>query len=186
MSIQDAVAFLRAAGGPEDTAVITSLIAVAREFVEDFTGQALISSGWRLTSDTWTGGEITWGGDVMTIDRSPLVSVASVKYYADGETALTTMDAADYTVITDTDRGFVMLNIAPPSLADRPDAVQINFTAGRASPQEIQPTLLHAVRLLVAHFYELRTPVNVGNSVNDIPLGLTHILESQRVAGFVA
>ena len=63
---------------------------------------------------------------------------------------------------------------------------KIEFTAGVTSPAAVSPTLIHAVRLLVAHFYELRTPVNVGNIVNDIPFGLRHLLESQRVSGWCA
>lgn len=186
ITLADAVAFLRAGGGPEDVAVITAAIAAAREAVQDFTGRALMSAGWRVVTDTWTGGEITWSGDEITLDRSPIVSVASMKYYADGETALTTLSAGtDYIVITGTTPGRVQLLIDPPALAERADAVQIEFTAGATSPANISPTLLHAVRLLTAHFYELRTPVNVGNIVNEIPLGLRHLLESQRVGGWV-
>jgi len=182
IALGDALTFLRAGGGPEDTATVAALISVAREFTEKFTGRALCSSEFLLVCDAWA-----TAGDVITLDRSPLISVESVSYYAEGETDLTEMvEGTDYIVITGTTPGCVQLLVDAPALAERPDAVQIEFTAGVASPANVPPTLLHAVRLLVSHFYELRTPVNVGNIVNDIPLGLRHILESQRVNGWCA
>ena len=187
VAIADALTFLRAGGGPEDTATVSSLISVARDFTESFTGRALCSSAFLLVCDDWTtkGAAIT--GDVITLDRSPLISVESVSYYAEGDTDLTEMvEGTDYIVITGTTPGRIQFLVDPPTLAERPDAVQIAFTAGAASPANIPPTLVHAVRLLVAHFYALRTPVNVGNIVNDIPMGLRHILESQRVSGWCA
>lgn len=189
IALGDALTFLRAAGGPEDTATVASLISVAREFTEMFTGRALCSGTFLLVCDGWAekAGWTASLGDTITLDRSPLASVQSVKYYADGETSLTTLTAGtDYIVITGTTPGRVQFLIDPPALAERPDAVQIEFTAGVTSPANVPPTLIHAVRLLVAHFYELRTPVNVGNIVNDIPFGLRHLLESQRVSGWCA
>lgn len=187
VTVADISTFARAGGGPEDTATLQALISVAREFVENFTGRALMSSGWRVVSDSWSGVTGDTCGDVLTLDRSPLASVQSVKYYAEDEDTLTTLVAnADYIVIAGTTPGRVQLLIDPPALEDRADAVQVEFTAGATTPASVPPTLIHAVRLLVSHFYEMRSPVVAGISADEIPLGLRHLLESQRVGGWVA
>lgn len=176
LAVGDLVPFLRSPGGTEDNTVITSLITVAREAVEDFTGRSLMASGWRVVAPDF---------GCLKLERSPLVSVSSVKYYADGENTLTTLSTADYLVITGTTPGRVQLVGDAPALADRPDAVQVEFIAGAANASDVPATLVHALRLLVAHHYELRTPINVGNIVNEIPMGLRHILESQRIGGWI-
>ena len=180
IAVADFVAFARTGGATEDAATIATLISVARGVVEDATGRALMLSGWRVVADGWTGGEITWHGDVMTLDRTPLVDVSSVKYYAEGATTLTTLSPADYVVITGTEPGSVQLLINPPALAERPDAVQIEFTAGAASPELVPAVLRHAVRLQAADYYEKRADLG---KISD---GIRHLLDSQRVAGWVA
>ena len=185
LAVTDAAAFLRLAPGAEDLATLQALLSVAREFVENHTGRALLPTGYRLLSTDWTGGQITWSGDSITLDRSPLLSVQSVKYIAAGETTLTTLAPADYAVITGTTPGGILLHVDPPALAERPDAVQIEFTAGHATAAEIPAVLLHALRLLVSNFYEQRAPINVGNITSELPLGLRHLLDSQRVGGWV-
>lgn len=176
VSTAEAIAFLRAASTTEETTLIAYLIKVAREVVEDFTGRVLIQSDWLLASDCWP----------TVIDRSPLTEIESVIYWpADGGDQVT-LSEDDYHVITAVIPGQIKLVTAGPALADRPDAVQIAFTAGVATAEEVRATLRHCVQLLVAHLYELRTPVNVGNIVNELPYSLKHLLESQRLGGWSA
>lgn len=185
ITAQEAADFLRLGCSPDELAALTGFVSAAREAVENFTGRALMVSGWKLVAEDWTGGDITWIGDVMTIDRSPLVAVSAVKYYAGGETSLTTLSDSEYLVITGTTPGRVQLKIDPPALADRADAVQIDFMAGAADPGAIPPTMLHAVRLLAGHLYENRGTQGSADPTN-WPAGLVHLLTSQRIGGFVA
>jgi uncharacterized phiE125 gp8 family phage protein len=185
LTVADVATFVKAAGGPEDTATIATMIGVAREHAEGFTGRALLTSVWRLVSDSWTGEDNCPNGKVLTLDRSPLASVASVKYYAEDEDTLTTLVAnTDYIVITGTTPGRIQLLIDPPALEDRADAVQVEFTAGATSPSGIPPTLVHAVRFISTHYWENRG-VNGTFDPTDIPKGAIPLLESQRVGGWV-
>lgn len=185
VSTQEAVAFLRSSGDASETATIAALIATAREMVEDFTGRCLLTTQFLCVASDFAGGEITWSGNELALDRSPLVSVQSVSYIAEGATTPTTMDAADYTAITTTTPGRVLFLGDLPALAERPDAVRVAFTAGAATPEAIKASLRHALLLLVAHLYENRAAA-LEKSMNEIPLGLRHLLESHRVGGFVA
>ena len=187
LAVTDAAAFLRLAPSAEDLATLQALIAVARNFVEDYTGRALLSTSYLLATDSWTGGETEGGIDQLLLDRSPLQSVQSVTYIADGDTEQSELDSSEWVAITSTTPGRVLfLPDSLPALANRPDALQICFTAGHSTAAEIPPVLLHAIRLLVSNFYEQRAPINVGNITSELPLGLRHLLDSQRIGGWVA
>jgi uncharacterized phiE125 gp8 family phage protein len=180
------VAILGLGGDAAQLATLGNCIATAREAVEGLTGRAMLSATFKLVTDGWTGGEVTWCGDTMTIDRSPLTSVVSVKYYADGASTLTTMGEDDYMVITGTTPGHVVILIDPPALAERPDAVQIEFVAGSADASLVPQQLRHAVRELAAHFFENPVPVNIGNIVNEIPFSLSSLIARMRVRGGIS
>lgn len=185
VSVAEAVAFLRSSGDATEAATIAALISTAREMVEDFTGRALLTTQFLCVASDFAGGEITWHGNELTLDRSPLVSVQSVSYIAEDATTPTTMDAADYTAITTTTPGRVLFLGDLPALADRPDAVRVAFTAGASDPTNIKAGLRHAVLLLVAHLYENRAAA-LPQSMNELPLGVRHLLESHRIGGFCA
>jgi uncharacterized phiE125 gp8 family phage protein len=192
----EAKAFLRVDSSDEDT-LIDTLIATARQIVEDFTGRAIITQTWKLTLDKWPldcRGWLAWlevntsTERAILLPRSPLASVTSVKYYPDDLGAQATLSASTYRVITGTLPGAVFLKSSEdwPVLDIRPDAVEIIFVAGAADATTTPKQLTHAILLLVAHLYENRAPVNVGNIVNEIPFTVRALLESQRVGGWIA
>ncbi len=177
---EEAMAFLRVTDADESPQ-IESLITVAREMVEDFTGRSLLTQEWKLITSEFCGA-------VIILDRSPLASIESVKYYPASGAALATLSAATYHALTGPMPGLIVLKSDEtwPDLADRPDAVEINFTAGAATVDAVPSVLRHAVLLAVSHLYEIRGPVNIGNIVNELPYSLKYMLESQRVGGWVA
>jgi hypothetical protein len=69
-----------------------------------------------------------------------------------------------------------------PALDDRPDAVQIEFTAGHTPDNPAPAGYLHAMKMLVAHLYEERKPVAFA-SCNEIPFTLQTLIEAQRIEG---
>lgn len=185
IEVADALNFLRA--DESEAERIAGLIAVAREVVEDFTGRALMAQTWKLTADVWPTG-CGMKGRTLLLERTPLASVTSVKYYACGGSVQTTMDADMYIVQTGATPGRLVLaaDESWPDLEDRPDAIEVTFTAGYASAAVVPATLRHAISLLVSNFYDLRAPLNIGNIVNELPFNLKHLLESQRVGGWSA
>lgn len=191
----EAKAFLRVDSSDEDT-LIDTLISTARQMVEDFTGRAIITQTWKLTLDKWplecpgcSWLEVKTSMDrAILLPRSPLASVTSVKYYPDDLGAQATLSASAYRVITGTLPGAIFLKSSEdwPALDIRPDAVEIIFVAGTADATTTPKQLTHAILLLVAHLYENRAPVNIGNIVNEIPFTVRALLESQRVGGWIA
>lgn len=186
VSLEEALAFLRV-DNADESPLIEALVSTAREIVEDFTGRALLTSSWRLTLGAWPDG---CGDDASTIvlARTPLASVESVKYYPADGSAQATLSAAAYHVLTGPKPGLLVLKSAQtwPSIYDRPDAVEVNFTSGAPDVASVPRTCRHAVMLLLSHLYENRGAINIGNIVNELPYSLKHLMESQRVGGWVA
>lgn len=197
VSATEAIGFIRGAASDEtERAFIETLIATSREVIELFTGRVLMESEWLMACDSWRDAghycrhpQYGYGFRPVsvTLDRSPLVSVETVKYYpADGGSLVTLSPGSDYIVITGTTPGRIQLLIDPPAVFDRADAIQIAFTAGAEAPENVPAILIHAMRLLVSHLYENRLPLVIGNIVNELPYSLKHLLESQRVGGWSA
>ena len=211
----DALAFMRV-DNQSDAALVAVLVAAACEVVELATGRALISQGWRLTLPNWQSGypenfAADYAGatimsrtgvlspypvarrvssSVIILDKSPLITVDTVKYYDSATETLTTFSAANYYALTTPEPGAVALKPTAswPDLYDRPDAVQINFTAGYGTTAASVPANLRmAVMILAKHYYDGgRELVDVKQAVSEIPLGVRHVMESRKVEGWVS
>lgn len=181
LTLDEAVRHLQLSVG-NDNAYINGLISVARDVAENATGQALMTSTWLAVCESWP---VLCGRISLAV--SPVSSVTSVKYYAEGSDTLTTVSSSLYTVSTAVTPAVITLSsdFTWPSLADRPDAVQVVFVAGNATAAAIAPSLKHALRILVRHYYDHPELVASG-AYDELPFGLRHLLESNRVGGWIA
>lgn len=87
----------------------------------------------------------------------PLVSVESLKYYADDASeTLTTVSTDDYRVHTVFTPGIIEFKdtFVVPVTADRADAVQINFTCGYDGIANVPKVVQQALLFLTRYFYE--------------------------------
>lgn len=200
-----------------DGPLLTMLLAAAREVVELYTGRALISQGFLLVMPNWEAGyaenyprefqnnyfnQAPAVGlysmfpnarrdtlNAIFLDRSPLITVDAVKYYDPAET-LQTLAAGNYYALTNQNPGAFALKTTQswPDIFDRPDAVQVSFTAGHGTTAASIPAPLRlAVMILAKHYFDAgRDMVDVKQAVSEIPLGVRHIMESWRVEGFTA
>jgi uncharacterized phiE125 gp8 family phage protein len=181
VSYQEAADQLRV-DSAADMDYIDGLIGVAVEYVESVTGRVGNRSTWLCVADSWEGLTQLRADLTAKIGRTPLVSVASVKYYAPDAATLTTMSTGDYRVITTTEPGLIQPVDNWPDVDTRADAIQIEFIAGQPDGCSASPGWKHAVKMLVAHLYEERKPIAF-SSCNDIPYTLTSLIEMQRMEG---
>jgi uncharacterized phiE125 gp8 family phage protein len=170
----------------EEELYLTALLEGARDYIERLCGRATLSATYLLTAPTWASVLTSCGtGKMIVPDRTPLISVSSVKYIAEGATSLTTMSSGDYAVVTAWKPGGVLFANGydfPDLNTDRPDAVQVTFAAGHAEVADVPASLRHAIKLLAAHWYENRLPVAAVN-LTEIPHTLRDLINHHRERG---
>ena len=163
----------------EDDFLIAGLIKAARRWAEGFLRRALITQTLEVVFDKWP--EKT----VIKVPRAPLQSVASVKYYDEDDTEYT-LSSGSYFVDTVSEPGRIVLNSGEswPSTALRPaNAVIVRFDAGYGNDESDVPAdMVHALRLLVGHWYENREAVaSTGAVPKEVPFGVEALLWMDRV-----
>jgi uncharacterized phiE125 gp8 family phage protein len=190
-------------GVTDDDDYIATLIAVAREWVEDYTSRALIDQSWCLSVEHEafipTGAAVgamprigQWirPGEIQ-LRRGPAIAITSF-VIVDAAGVETEIDPATYEI-----RGakskwprVVALNGATWATG----SFRITFRAGFAerigSPQfggEVVPAVFkHAIKLVASNFYENREPVVIGTITSELPLDVKWLLNSQRASLSIA
>lgn len=126
ISLAEAKRHLRIAPGEtREDAEIQGWIVAARRNAERISEQAIVAQTLRHTLDAFP----EWD---LRLPRPPLVSVASIKYI-DTAGVLTTVPAADYSVITTCQPGFIEPSYAAsiwPTAREESDAVRVEYVAG--------------------------------------------------------
>lgn len=184
-----------------DDADIDQLITVAREWVEDYTGRALIDQSWRLHigdyidlnwwRSQWPGrqGSFFWYGTLrertqgIFLRRSPAIAITSV-VTVDSNGVETTVSADDYQL---REQGTKWPRILGLDGTWPCGSMKIEFRAGYAnrlgSPTEgeekVPAAFKHAIKLIVGHFYNHRESTT-DVKIDELPLGVKALLRSHR------
>lgn len=172
LSLAEARAFLRVEHGDDD-ALIAALIAAARGHVEAFARCALIAQSWRLTLDRWPE-----SGRIRP-RIGPLRALAAARLRDDGggETAL---EVGSFVV--DRATGEIA---APPWALPPPRraaaGIELDLDVGFGAAADVPPMLAQALRMLVAHWYENRGLIAIGQSVAMMPASVNAMIAAYRV-----
>jgi uncharacterized phiE125 gp8 family phage protein len=163
-----------------DDDVVLALVAAARKRVERGTELALLTQTVEVKLDGF------WGSCAIELPMPPLQEVVSVKYL-DPAGAEQTLDPATYVVSTHRRPGRVWLAHGKswPATKDEREAVTVTFKAGfgdePADLLEAAPNLVHAVRLLVAHYDRHREAVLAGAAPALVPEGVDALMAGERI-----
>ena len=109
---------------------------------------------------------------------SPAQALVAVKYF-DADNVEQTADLADFEFYNGDDWAFVRSDNWPTTY-DRPDAVTISYTAGKA---DVPADIIHAVKMIVAHWYQNRADTSE-DAVKEIPRAASHLLGLHRVGWY--
>ncbi len=174
ISLAEAKAHLRIDANDED-ALLTALIAAARMFVERTLGLALITQSWSYFFDFWP------SAGCITLPIMPVQAVSAVKVH-DGAGGFITLDAASYAVDALSEPARLVLKGAVPSTPARElNAFEIAFTAGYGDEADDVPgPIRHALKLLVAHWFERREPVALGLAAQEVSATIAALLLPYR------
>ncbi|HEV7880236.1 head-tail connector protein [Bradyrhizobium sp.] len=172
-SVAEAKAFLRVEHGDDD-AIIASLIAAARAQVEALSRRALLTQRWRFVRDAWP------VDGRLSLRMGPLRSVIAARVF-DAAGNAHSIDAASF--VADAAANV----IASPSwalpLPGRGTAgIELDVELGYgANAADVPDGLRHAVRMLVAHWYENRGLAALGAGVAVLPAGADALIAPYRV-----
>jgi uncharacterized phiE125 gp8 family phage protein len=175
VALAEAKTHLRVDGAAEDL-LIASLIVTARLHVEAAAGLALIAQGWSYFLDAWP------PGPALRLPLRPVQGIAAVRLY-DEDAVATTLDPAAY-----------LLDGAglPPRLVRQgtllwpkpgrvANGIEVAFTAGYGTAAaDVPAPLRQAILLLVAHWYEHRSPVEIGAHAEPVPGMVGELLAPYR------
>jgi uncharacterized phiE125 gp8 family phage protein len=148
VTLAEAKAQCRVEDDSEDT-LMTGLIAAATDYVEQYTGRAIMAQTWELTFDEFA--------DSIALPKGPVTSVTSVNYY-DINGDVQTLAASNYTVDLVSDPQWVVKNsdASWPDTVDSINTVVIRFVCGYAV---VPPSIKHAILLLISQWFDNRAAV---------------------------
>jgi uncharacterized phiE125 gp8 family phage protein len=178
LSLADAKAHLRVDHSDEDE-LISGLIDAATAHIDGYSGilgRALITQTWAVEFPTFS--------SRLDLPLGPLQS-AIIQYY-DSTNVLQTLATSVYAVLTDGLGPYVSLkyNQQWPQTYTRDDAVKVTWVAGYgATPASVPAAIRSAMLLLIAHWYDNRAAVNVGNITSELPLAAAALLAPYRRVG---
>lgn len=160
-----------------DDALLGVLISAAREHGESLTGRSWAAKTLEVVLDEFPAGAIE-------LPASPITEVTSVKYL-DADGVEQTMDAAGYTVDTDSLVGRVVAEEWPET-DDTVNVVRVRYTAGW-TPSTIPPVLKQWLLIRVATLYEHREALTmVSNNRLVLPMDRSFVdglLDAHTVLG---
>lgn len=183
LSTANAKAHLRVNISDDDT-YIDTLVAVATKHAENVTGIRCISQVLTMRMDRFPC-SAPFANSFIRIPFGPVSAIGSVKYI-DTEGTEQTISSSDYVL----DQYSLMARLYPayslywPTPRNEPNAVRVQFTAGYADAATFaaaKPNILHAIKLIVGHYYEQREPVVIGQTVAQLPMAVEALLNAERV-----
>lgn len=181
VTVAEAKAHLRIDGTAEDT-LIASLVVTSRLHVEAAAALALVTQGWSWFLDAWPPGPPGRSGHAVKLPLRPVQSIAAVRLYDDSASA-TTLDPATY---------FLDGAAAPPRLVRHSalpwprsgriaNGIEIAFIAGFGpTAADVPAPIRQAILLLVAHWYEHRSPLEEGAHAAPLPTMVSELLAPYR------
>lgn len=171
VTLTDAKEHLRVTGSAEDD-LISALVSAASDFIGEYSGRVLSSETWKIMAPAFDG--------TVKLPKSPLISVTEIGYFDTSGAALTA-DLSDFSTVICDDWSYITPKSGkswPSSDTVRLDGASITFTAGYSV---LPPALRMAVLLMIGHYFENRSTVNVGNIVANLPLAVDSLVSAYRL-----
>lgn len=175
VSLEEAKAYLKVDGSDEDI-LISSLIITSRLHLEAALGLALITQTFRLVLDRWprTG--------AIRVPVRPVQAIEEIRL-RDGNGGVVVVDPADYDVdVSSAPARIAWMSGAPPQPAKRMNGLEVDLVAGYGpNAGDVPAPIRQGLKMLVAHWYENRDPVEIGSPKTAIPAAVSCLVKPYRL-----
>ena len=175
VTLAEAKAHLRVDGTAEDT-LIASLIVTSRLHAEAAAGLALITQSWSTFLDAWP------PGPHLKLPLRPVQGIDAVRLYNEAGAA-TIVPPETYLLDSASAPSRLVRQgaLAWPTPGRIANGIEIAFTAGYGdAAADVPAPIRQAILLLVAHWYEHRSPLEVGAQAQPIPGMVSDLLGPYR------
>ena len=179
ISLVDAKLHLKLDSDTTDDSLVTSLIMVAREMVENYCRTRLLQWTEELYLDQFP------FEYQINLRKWPIQSITSVNYL-DINGVQQTLDGTaitgDYLADTISRPGRMCLQYARwfPVTRWIDNAVWVRYVVGNATTADIPPTLIQAMKILIYHLYENRSAVVTNTHVAEMPMAAKYLMDMNR------
>jgi uncharacterized phiE125 gp8 family phage protein len=161
--------------GNDDNDLLKILIEAARNKVEANLGRSLITQTWKLTLDEFP------ETNYIELSLPPLISVTTVTSYASDDSG-TVYSSDNYYV--DVPGSRIYLNdgqVWPQATRPHNKAEIIYVTGYGAAATNVPGALRSAILMLVAHWYENREAVSLGDISTEVKVGYDALLQPYKI-----
>jgi uncharacterized phiE125 gp8 family phage protein len=175
VSLAETKAHCRVDGTAEDT-LVASLAVAARMHIERSLNVALIEQQWSLYLDRWP------DRDWVDLPLGPVVGLDAVRLYSPDDTFVT-LDPSLFLLDRTGLRPRLVRREAQAWAAPGRSAngIEIAFTAGYGEAADDVPMPIRlAIKMLVAHWFESREPVLIGETAAALPMSVASLISPYR------
>lgn len=174
VTVADAKAHLRIDTDAEDV-LIASLILTSRLHIETALSLALITQSWTLSLDRWPRAR------EIGLPIAPLRSVGGIRIKDGSGNAVTIAEQSYLVDLASRPPRLVWNNSVPPQPGIAAKGIEIDLTAGFGDNAASVPApLKHAILMLAAHWYEHRSPHEIGTDDARIPDAVSDLINPFR------
>lgn len=149
VTVAELKSHLRVEHDRDDTYIATLLDAAINQ-VQEYTERQLLTATWTLLLDSFD--------YPVKIEKPPVASIVSIKYYDEDNTEQT-LSTDVYQTEVRTDPAIVELKPDqswPDITSEREYPIEIEFTAGYTSADNVPMDIKHAIKLIVGNMYTYR------------------------------
>ena len=168
-----------------ENALIESLVFLAQDMAESYTGRAITQQDLQLFLDrlpfysdeklregVYTAPDLQSNSNFIVLPKPNLVSVTHVKYY-DNDNTESTFATSNYYVDTTSEQGRIVLKngVSWPTASElrNANAYEVQFRAGYGNAaSDVPKPLVQGIKMLALHLYENRE-IATSMNVNLIP-----------------
>ena len=175
VSLAEARSHLKLEDVAAENEILMIYIKAARQMCEQYTRRAIGSQTWELQMDGLS-------DDDYPLEKTPVQSITSVKYY-DMNNVEQTLSSSVYQLIDSEEPNEIALKYGQTWPVTRGDEsnVKIRFIAGYTT---VPGPSISAMLLIIGHLYANREDVVSGKTVSEVPMASKYLMDPYRLFTF--